>query len=361
MACVNPLKMLYNEKLKQTKIIPRSQMSRVVERYDEHEESVFVGFDENGGAVYRPEVVRVPVFRDKELFHLCGPVESAQGWRIVNVPCGNCIGCRLDYSRKWADRLTMESLTHDAEKQYFITLTYDDAHLPMSECGFPTLYSPDLKKFVKDFRNEFRDEHVRFYACGEYGGSTARPHYHLLMFGAHLRDLKFYKSNFQHDYLFNSATLSEIWDKGFSVVGDVNWNTCAYTARYVMKKARTKGEKENYALYSMLPEFVVMSRRPGIGVQYFLDHKDEIVRDGRIYLPSRDFPRSCAIPRLFMDYLASSDPATAAALTANRRAVSELSYKQHLSQMPSLDETEYFENEEYLMQQRVRGLPRSLR
>lgn len=297
---------------------------------------------------------------ERKVYHLCGPVESAQGWQIINVPCGSCVGCRLDYSRQWADRLTMESLSFPKDEQYFVTLTYDDANLVFVG-DRPTLCKGHLQKFMKDLRNSYRSDRLRFYACGEYGGQTLRPHYHLLLFGLHLDDLKLYKLNFNHDPLYNSQQLSDVWKKGHVVVGEVNWQTCAYTARYVMKKAKSKGEKLAYESVGILPEFVVMSRRPGIGVQYFRDNQEQIERDGRIYLPSRDFPRSCGIPRLFMDYLVQEKPTVAEALADRARTVSELSYKEHLSQMPSLDEDEYFANERVLTEQRVRGLVRGLR
>ena len=90
---------------------------------------------------------------------------------VVQVPCGNCIGCRLDYSRQWANRCYLESL--GSKNVYFITLTYDDEHLPVGKFGNNTLVPDDLKKFLKDLRRyysyHYKLDNIRYFACGEYG------------------------------------------------------------------------------------------------------------------------------------------------------------------------------------------------
>lgn len=199
---------------------------------------------------------------------------------FVDIPCGQCLGCRIDYSRQWANRLMLELEYHDSA--YFVTLTYNDAHLPTHlysdpETGeaFPSysLDKRDCQLFFKRLRKSFSDDHIRYFLSGEYGPSTHRPHYHAIIFGLHLNDLRFYKkSELGFDYMI-SDKLSDIWSKGYVVVSEVTWETCAYTARYVTKKL-TGDAGEFYALHNIEPPFSLMSRKPGIAAQWYIDHPD---------------------------------------------------------------------------------------
>lgn len=206
--------------------------------------------------------------------------------QITYLPCGKCIGCRLDYSRQWADRCMLELQYHDSS--YFVTLTYDDAHVPINYYvdpatgeAFPslTLQKRDFQLFMKRLRKRFSDCKIRFFMAGEYGGVTFRPHYHAIIFGLHLNDLKLYKKSPAGYQYYNSPSLQSCWcDKqgnpiGYAVVGEVTWESCAYTARYIMKKA--KGEDKNvYSDFAIEPEFTLMSRKPGIARWYYDDHPD---------------------------------------------------------------------------------------
>lgn len=67
------------------------------------------------------------------------------------------------------------------------------------------------------------------------------------------------------------------------VVGDISWETCAYTARYVMKKVKGIG-KDVYEFFNMEPEFVVMSRKPGIGRKYYEDHRSDFEDFGETWI-----------------------------------------------------------------------------
>lgn len=200
----------------------------------------------------------------------------------LTLPCGQCVGCRMQYSREWANRCMMELRYHDSA--YFVTLTYDDDHVPkVYEADESTgeaaglkalsLCKRDWQLFMKRLRKAFPDDSIRFFAAGEYGSITYRPHYHAIIYGLHLDDLKVYKqSTLGHTY-YNSDKLSEVWKQGHVVVADVTWETCAYTARYVMKK-KTGKESAFYETFGIEPEFTLMSRKPGIARQYFDDHPD---------------------------------------------------------------------------------------
>lgn len=188
----------------------------------------------------------------------------------LKIPCGRCIGCRLERSRQWANRCMLELQYH--ESSYFVTLTYDDEHVPVTyyaeddlgtaRGGF-TLRSRDLQLFMKRLRKAHPNDRIRFFACGEYGSTTYRPHYHAIIFGLTLDDLRFYKRSPQNYDYFISDSLAKCWGLGYAVVGAVTWETCAYTARYIMKKA-LGDEAEVYEHFNIEPEFVRMSRKPGI-------------------------------------------------------------------------------------------------
>lgn len=205
--------------------------------------------------------------------------------------CGQCLSCRILYAKQWAERCYLESLSHSSN--YFVTLTYDDMFVPYSCNGYQTLVKEHFQKFMKDLRNHL-DYKVRFFAVGEYGDITFRPHYHTLLFGLELNDLTFYKQVFKRGNIityFNSEFLSSIWKKGFVVVSKSTPETCAYCARYSLKKVGFKKSVSNverstasdFDLHNELiatgeiePIFSLMSRRPGIARDYFEENKYRI-------------------------------------------------------------------------------------
>lgn len=211
------------------------------------------------------------------------PIMSDRARRAVRnyteIPCGKCIGCRLQYSRQWANRCMLEASLHDSN--YFVTLTYDDAHLPISYAADPdtgeaiphaTLVKRDMQLFFKRLRKRFGCG-IRFFSCGEYGSKTFRPHYHAIIFGLHLDDLIPYKRSPLGYQYYNSPSMSSVWPYGYVVIGDVSWDACAYTARYVLKKQ--VGETAHiYDDLAIEPEFCNMSRRPGIARDYYDQHPD---------------------------------------------------------------------------------------
>lgn len=231
----------------------------------------------------------------------------------VQIPCGRCIGCRLERSRQWAVRLMHENTLH--EQSCFLTLTYDDAHLP----GDGSLHKDHFQKFMKRLRKYLHDlnvkisrfnekegkslplvnERIRFFACGEYGEKTNRPHYHALIYGFDPKDKQFYKST-PSGNLWISSTLDRIWGNGFVVCGSVSFDSAAYVARYIMKKQYGEQSAKHYIGPktsedgSLLErEFLLMSRRPGIGcawIQNFMHDtypRDKVLASGFPSKPPR--------------------------------------------------------------------------
>lgn len=179
----------------------------------------------------------------------------------VVIPCGQCVGCRLERSRQWAIRCVHEASLYD--KNCFITLTYDDLHLPVGG----SLDVSAFQKFMKRLRKRF-GEGIRFFHCGEYGEKFGRPHFHACIFNFDFGD-KVLWSVRNGCRLYLSADLVELWPFGFSTVGEVTFESAAYVARYVMKKITGDKADEHYVnkLTGEIrePEYVTMSRRPGIG------------------------------------------------------------------------------------------------
>lgn len=210
----------------------------------------------------------------------------------IKIPCGKCIGCRLSYSREWANRMMLEQTYH--EESWFLTLTYDDLHLPLNdyinvETGeitqspIHTVDKQDMQLFMKRLRKNSGQD-LRFYGVGEYGDLNHRPHYHIIVFGLHLDDIYEIRKNKKGHNLYYSKLLDKCWKKGIINAAEVNWDTCAYVARYVTKKMKGKESKQIYEYFNIEPPFALMSRRPGIGKNYFDDNADYFYKYDKICL-----------------------------------------------------------------------------
>jgi len=195
--------------------------------------------------------------------------------RMIKVPCGNCIGCRLDRAQKWALRCVHEASLYD--ENCFITLTYDEEHIPKNG----SLVVQDFQKFMKRLRKKYPDKTIRFFHCGEYGEQTQRPHYHACIFNYDFPDKKPLPSK-SKDQLYSSDILSELWPYGLSSIGALTYNSASYVARYIMKKVTGKKAKEYYQ--GRKPEYVTMSRKPGLGHQWIKENYKDIYPEDFVVL-----------------------------------------------------------------------------
>jgi len=175
----------------------------------------------------------------------------------LSLPCGRCVGCRLERSRQWANRCVHEAQLH--ERNCFITLTYDDAHLPRSG----SLQYPDFQRFMKRLRKWAAPSSVRFFMGGEYGETTCRPHYHACLFGVDFPDKVYFKTSKSGEKLFTSKILERLWPSGISSIGELTFESAAYVARYCMHKVT--GDEAETHYQGRDPEFGHMSLKPGIG------------------------------------------------------------------------------------------------
>ncbi len=198
--------------------------------------------------------------------------------RPLDVPCGGCIGCRLDKSKQWAIRCMHEASQH--KQNSYITLTYNDQNLPYD--GSVNLIH--FQNFIKRLRKSLEPKTIRFYHCGEYGDKTNRPHYHALIFGHEWPDVKYYKDTKNGDKLYTSESLNSKWGFGNCYIGLVTYESAGYCARYIMKKQTGKAAETAYIhideitgeIYERAPEYSTMSRRPGIGASWYAKYSTDL-------------------------------------------------------------------------------------
>lgn len=217
------------------------------------------------------------------------PSPLASGWEALQLPCGQCIGCRLDRSQSFAIRCMHEARMHD--RNCFITLTYDGKNLPTDG----SLVKWHFQDFMKRLRRSLEPTRIRFFHCGEYGDRLGRPHYHACIFGYDFPDRELFSVR-DDVRLYTSEFLAERWSHGFCTVGDFTFDTAAYVARYCLKKVNGKAAFEHYVNENgvlLTPEYCTMSRRPGIGADWFAKFGDdvfpwdEVIHEGRPIRPPR--------------------------------------------------------------------------
>lgn len=236
------------------------------------------------------------------------------------VPCGQCLGCRRDQAALWRDRLVLEERSTPPGQSWFVTLTYDEDHLPRAwtidrETGAEGLLGvirqDDISVWMKRIRFRLGVKKGRFFSCSEYGDQFRRPHFHCLLFGFTIPDARSYLPSdagavrLPHGTLF-SQILSDAWGKGSVTFRAADPTNIAYTAGYAIKKLRGLHEKEYQQLCDELGispqprEAARMSRRPGIGVPA-IEHRDprELWRTGKIAVPDRNGAHFRNLPRIF--------------------------------------------------------------
>lgn len=287
---------------------------------------------------------------------------------FIEIPCGKCYGCRMQYAREWADRCMLELQDHD--DSYFVTLTYDNDNLPLNDFIDPvtgeigktaTLDKRDMQLFFKRLRKacESRGDanKIRYFMCGEYGSETYRPHYHAIIYGLRLDDLVEYKKNELGQQLYNSEFLQKIWPHGFVVIGEVTWDSCCYTARYILKK-QIGQTSEVYERYNFVPEYTAMSRRPGIARKYYDEHKDEIYKYDAIHISTKFGGKALKPPKYYDKLFDVEYPEESKFMKEHRRRMAELT-NQIKDRLTSLNYLDRLEVEERALKSRIEHkLPR---
>jgi len=221
----------------------------------------------------------------------------------------------------WAMRIVHEASLHlDQHGNSWITLTYRDK----SECTLEQLanghYVPDdyslnkkhFQKFIKRLRKHFKKQKIRYFHCGEYGDETLRPHYHACLFNCTFDDLTVFKTE-QGITSYSSPTMDNLWPYGFSTIGELNFDTAAYTAGYILKKITGHLAMDAYlrsdeygVAYWVVPPYITMSLKPGIGAEFYEKYQDDFFPADESPVPGKGIINK--VPRHYEKMLERENP-----------------------------------------------------
>ena len=286
---------------------------------------------------------------EQPLVHRTKPKNLADAYELLEIPCTRCIGCKLEQKRQWGIRCA-----HEAQYQWetnnlpstFITLTYDDANLPIDG----SLVPKHLQDFFKRFRRRIEPHNIRYYASGEYGsqcpkhelkdcpmcGPIQRPHYHALIFGWAFPD-RYELGNRDGLPVYGSDQLDSFWQhKGLTEIGSVTFESTTYVAGYICKKITGNASLEHYTRYCPLrdnwytvePEFHHMSKSLGIG--YAAQYLNDMYPSDECHVAGRGFVGK---PPAYYDMLAEKWGVDMDAVKTKRRE----EFAQSLLEGPSLE------------------------
>lgn len=199
----------------------------------------------------------------------------------------------MERKRQWAVRCMHELATTPNQVGMFLTLTYDKAHLPTDG----SLSTRHWQLFAKKMRRE--QGSFRFFHCGEYGDKNGRPHYHAVVFGLDFReDRVFLQKNRRGEPLYTSRRMAGLWPSGIHAIGDATYESARYVAGYIMKKVTGDRAEAHYErvnmetgeLFQIKPEYVTMSRRPGIGAKWIEKYMDEVYPADEVIVDGKSTP-----------------------------------------------------------------------
>lgn len=245
--------------------------------------------------------------------------------RSLSLRCGQCVGCRKDRAAEWAARILHEAQLH--KQSWFVTLTYDDKHLPPDGSLLYSHFQSFMRRLRKSQRRRERKDKsprqtIRFYMAGEYGEHTARPHYHACLFGASFPDLRHYRKSPSGFTLWRSDQLDRLWSHGLCSLGALTFESAAYTASYINKKVLGALQRDHYTrvdtatgeCHQVTPEFARMSLRPGIGARWFSQYSADVLPRDYVVMNGR----KSRVPRYYCNLFRERDPFGYAELEADR-------------------------------------------
>lgn len=265
-----------------------------------------LGDKKHGKIVSRSDVMQGLELTENNIRIQTNNYEQRNNKKCITVPCRKCWACQLNYSAEWATRIMLEAQKY--ESNWFITLTYDDDHLPILEelqttehwedisgnvetmdvtykndgtQADGTLLPEHMDTFINTLRKKFeRKGHngIKYFYAGEYGENTRRPHYHIILLNCPLDINLFYNTHVDSNFKIHwkSKEIDEIWKKGMIDVAELEWSCAAYVARYCTKKISFNSDKREYYSQLKLPEYTRSSHR--MGMDYFEQHMDEIYK-----------------------------------------------------------------------------------
>lgn len=225
-------------------------------------------------------------------------------------PCGKCEKCTKKRVSGWSFRLMQQE--KKSISAYFLTLTYAPERCHVTQNGFMGLSKRDLQLFFKRLRkahttscDELHKEYpIKYYAVGEYGGKSYRPHYHVIIFNVQL-ELMIGKKN--ADFVrrglipldgYHPFQCSQ-WENGHVTLGEVTAASVGYTMKYITKKKRIPMHRND----DREPEFALMSKR--MGREYITDeiiswHKADLLN--RMHLTIED-GKKIGMPRYYKELI----------------------------------------------------------
>lgn len=226
---------------------------------------------------------------------------------VFKLSCRQCIGCRLEHSRQWGIRCLDEAQMHSENS--FLTLTVSPENVVKFGRSLDVVL---VQKFLKRVRKELSPKRVRCFYCGEYT-KAMNPHYHMLLFGHDFPDRKYFKTSESGFKLYRSPSLERLWPLGFSLIGDVTFESAAYVARYTLKKVGDVLDPERLVMKDtgevLRPEFIAMSTGGrgglgGIGTSWIKKFKGDVYPRGIRVVRGRDVRP----PKFYDKLYAEEDP-----------------------------------------------------
>lgn len=305
----------------------------------------------------------------KHIVFFSEPLDS-ENYEQIEIRCGKCLGCRMDYSQMWAARMTHEAQYHT--NNWFLTLTYNDEHLPTNERinletgelqTSKTLVKGHVQEFIKRLREKYTlDKHeetrIRYYACGEYGPKGGRPHYHLAIFNAPIVSLKKIGTGAKGSNLYSSPEIEKIWGKGFITIGELTAASAGYIARYMLKKQKGD-DKAFYEEENIQAPFTLQSTKPGIGLNYYQDHKEEIYMQDCVVLSANGKSRRIPVPAYYDKQLEKENPEQLKKIKEHRAEAGRIE-KARIMRTTNINRSEYLKNKEEALKRRTKTLIRQI-
>ena len=251
------------------------------------------------------------------------PEKAEDPRSIIPIPCGRCIGCRLEKAKSWALRCYHEASLY-GNKNAYITLTYADPSLPENY----TLQKDHFQKFIRALRQK-TGEKIRYYMCGEYGNlccqhnhwtdhqppdrpdipqcqtcTTGRPHYHAIIFNFDFPDKKLFCLR-KGNRVYTSALCTDLWGRGHSEISGASFHSASYVAQYILKKQNGKWAEKAYTDQGRIAPYTQMSLRPGIGKKWYDQYKTDLWPHDYAVTPDG---RKMPVPDYYTNLLKKEDP-----------------------------------------------------
>ncbi|AXL15341.1 replication initiator protein [Microviridae sp.] len=195
------------------------------------------------------------------------PIQLSNPKGHYDVPCGQCLPCRINKGRQWTARLLMEAQCHN--RSTFVTLTYDDGHLPLDT----SVSKREIQLYNKKLRRSGLK--YRYFAVGEYGSKKGRAHYHLAIFGADMYEIAGTNNLFPDPeggfFTYEDAS----WKQGRVHFGELNTTTAGYICGYTTKKLTNTHDE---VVQGRTPEFTLQSTKPPLGAPFIRSACEQVLR-----------------------------------------------------------------------------------